>query len=140
MNSSSAKTPLAELQLLKSTTKVISIALEPMLAADSVKEALVGIGQACLLVFAGQRVLLHFQKEASREHEREEVFTVVDHKTVYPASTTDAIFERWQESGLDKVIRQDIDTRMSAISYSNFSWPFPQFHFEDESGIALQVP
>ncbi len=122
------------LKLPKNLPRDIRAALQRCLSTSLVSEMLALLTESSLELFGAADALLSFEQSVIPGVEEKKTM-VLRGKTLAQAPAATAQFvERWQDSGIHQYLRKDLEARLSSISFSAFSWPYPQLKFDAEGG------
>ena len=113
------------LRLPRDIPQGFKIALESTAETFGVENALNNLGSSVLENFGAKDVLVIFRHDGTTT--KPEYTWASSKRVALPPNFSKAAPNAWMSSGIDEYATRDLSRRMSAVSYSVFSWPYPHF-------------
>ncbi len=127
------------LKLPRNIPSAIRTALQEPLSRSTLLEAAPHLARALLELFSADDVLLFLPKDGQENPSDIRLFWETNDQ-LHEVQQLAVLQHRWTESGLESYLQKDLHARLSAVSYSSFSWPYLQIRFDDAGGGKLSVP
>ena len=134
------------LELPKNLDENLRSAYQRHLDAENINQALSGLTSGTLDLFDAQQAFFMFQSE---KHAKP-LFEFVDcsakdpdlAQVDYSQDFDKRFLKQWTQSEIHQRVTKDLLLRLSAISYSAFSWPYARFSIEKDplSGGEISFP
>lgn len=113
--------------------------LERELGVRALDQVLIHTQGTVQRLFNAQDSLLMFRSEDTPHASGLRLGNAATARSDLSPGTLEALPARWEEAGIHQYIAHDLRVQLSCISYSAFSWPYPNFSL-NTNGAPLVVP
>lgn len=126
---------LTMIQLPKNLPALLAGSLQDAVKAETLSGLLAAVGELLLKMFSASEVIAILEVERHKESSAGRPLSFAMSAGGTSEDFSGKLIFNWLQRGIHKRVAKDLSDRMSPLSYSSMSWPYPRF---DGTAVAGQ--